>query len=39
MIVVFEVGKIVEEGIHSELMKTDGRYAEMYKNQEAWYAA
>lgn len=38
-IVVFEEGKIVEEGIHSELMKVDGRYAEMYKNQEAWYAA
>ena len=38
-IVVFEEGKIVEEGIHSELMKVDGRYAEMYKNQETWYAA
>jgi ATP-binding cassette subfamily B protein len=38
-IIVFENGKIVESGVHGELMKTDGHYAKMYKNQESWYAA
>ncbi|MBL4937334.1 ABC transporter ATP-binding protein [Clostridium sp. YIM B02515] len=38
-IVVFENGVIVEEGIHSELITLNGRYAEMYRNQQEWYAA
>lgn len=38
-IVVFENGQIIEEGIHSELIKLNKRYAEMYRNQEEWYAA
>lgn len=38
-IVVFENGRIIEEGLHCELLKLNGRYAEMYSNQEAWYAA
>lgn len=38
-IVLFKNGRIAEEGTHHELMKIDGEYAKMYKNQEAWYAA
>lgn len=36
-IVVFNEGKISEEGIHKELLKKDGIYSKMYKNQESWY--
>jgi ATP-binding cassette subfamily B protein len=31
--------RIAEEGIHKDLLKKNGIYAEMYKNQESWYAA
>lgn len=36
---VFNEGKIAEEGIHKDLLNEDGIYAEMYKNQESWYIA
>lgn len=35
-IVVFDKGKVVENGTHKELMQTKGIYAEMYSLQEAW---
>ena len=35
-IVVFDKGKVVENGTHKELMETKGIYAEMYSLQEAW---
>ena len=38
-IVVFNDGKIEEEGTHKELLTIDGIYKEMYKNQESWYVA
>lgn len=38
-IVVYNEGKVTEEGIHKELLKQDGIYATMYKNQESWYVA
>ncbi|MCM0647727.1 ATP-binding cassette domain-containing protein [Clostridium swellfunianum] len=38
-IVVFENGRIIEEGTHHHLMNLDGEYAKMYKNQESWYVA
>ncbi|MDT8718396.1 ABC transporter ATP-binding protein [Clostridium sp. 19966] len=38
-IIVFDTGKVVEEGTHHELMILDGIYAKMYKIQEEWYAA
>jgi len=38
-IVVFNDGKIAEEGIHRDLLNKDGIYAKMYKNQESWYVA
>lgn len=38
-IVVFNDGKIAEEGIHKDLLKKDGIYSEMYTNQESWYTA
>ena len=37
-IVLFEKGYIAEQGSHDELMKSGGLYAQMYKNQESWYA-
>jgi ABC-type multidrug transport system fused ATPase/permease subunit len=37
-ILVFDAGKIVEEGNHDELMKLNGRYTQMYNAQAQWYA-
>lgn len=36
-IVVFDKGKIVEDGTHNELMKKGGKYAELYQSQARWY--
>lgn len=36
-IAVFTDGKIVEYGTHSELMKIDGVYAEMFSKQAQYY--
>lgn len=36
-IVLLEGGKIIEDGSHDELMKLDGRYAEMFKLQATGY--
>ena len=36
-ILVFDKGKIVEDGSHEELIKRDGLYAKMYKAQAKWY--
>ena len=36
-VVVFEGGKIIEDGEHSSLMQQGGRYAEMYNTQKSWY--
>ena len=36
-IVMFEDGKIVEQGTHDELMSADGRYAYMYQVQAQYY--
>lgn len=36
-IVVFDKGKVVEEGSHDELMQKGGIYAQMYRIQESWY--
>lgn len=36
-ILVFDQGKIVEEGSHEELIKRNGQYATMYKKQAQWY--
>lgn len=36
-IVVFEGGRIVEQGTHADLLATDGRYARMFKLQAAGY--
>ena len=36
-IVVFDSGKIVEEGSHENLMKQDGKYSKMFKVQAEWY--
>ena len=38
-IIVFEDGKVAEEGNHTQLLERDGIYAEMYKMQETWYIA
>mgnify|MGYP001027612805 FL=1 len=38
-ILVFHEGRIVEEGIHAELMQKGGLYAEMYAAQAQWYTA
>ena len=36
-ILVFDKGKIVEDGNHGELMAQNGAYAKMYKAQAKWY--
>lgn len=36
-ILVFDKGKIVEDGTLDELLKNDGLFAEMYKSQAKWY--
>ncbi|MCL2212290.1 MAG: ABC transporter ATP-binding protein/permease [Oscillospiraceae bacterium] len=36
-ILVFDEGKIVEDGSHEELMGQGGLYADMYKAQAKWY--
>jgi len=36
-ILVFDKGKIVEDGSHEELIKKDGTYAKLYKAQARWY--
>jgi len=36
-IIVFNAGKVEEQGTHEELMQNDGIYAKMYKAQENWY--
>ena len=36
-ILVFKDGEIIEDGSHSELMKNNGYYAEMYRAQAKWY--
>lgn len=37
-ILVFDKGRIVEDGSHEELMARNGLYAEMYRAQARWYA-
>jgi ABC-type multidrug transport system fused ATPase/permease subunit len=32
-IIVFERGKIIEEGSHAQLMKLNGRYAQLWRMQ------
>jgi ATP-binding cassette subfamily B protein len=36
-IVVLEEGRVVEEGRHADLLRRNGRYAEMYSIQASWY--
>ena len=36
-ILVFDEGRIVEDGNHDELMQQNGLYADMYKAQAKWY--
>ncbi len=36
-IIVFDDGKIIEEGDHSELLAKGGKYAALYKEQAQWY--
>ena len=38
-ILVFDEGRIVEEGSHAELMERNGLYAKMYRAQSQWYVA
>ena len=38
-ILVFDNGRIVEDGSHSELIKKNGKYAEMFHAQAQWYVA
>lgn len=38
-ILVFEDGKIVEDGSHEELLEYQGIYADMYLAQKSWYQA
>lgn len=37
-IIVFDKGKIVQDGTHEELLKVEeGLYAKLYKEQAKWY--
>jgi len=36
-ILVFQEGRIIEDGSHQELMERNGCYAEMYREQAKWY--
>ena len=36
-IIVFDKGKIVEEGTHGQLMGLGGKYAQLYRSQAKWY--
>ena len=36
-ILVFQDGRIIEDGSHRELMRKDGYYAKMYRVQAQWY--
>lgn len=36
-ILVFDKGRIVEDGNHAQLMKLNGLYARMYRAQAQWY--
>lgn len=36
-ILVLKEGKLVEQGNHEELMRMNGEYAKMYKEQSKWY--
>ena len=36
-IVLFDEGKVAEEGNHEELMKQNGRYAQMFEIQAQYY--
>ena len=36
-ILVFDNGRIVEDGSHEELLKMQGLYARMYQAQAQWY--
>lgn len=38
-IVVFEKGKIIEQGKHTNLLEQCGVYAKMYNLQESWYSS
>lgn len=36
-IIVFEKGKVAEDGTHEELMGLNGLYSQMYQAQKSWY--
>lgn len=36
-IIVFDHGRIAEEGTHQELLARDGKYAKLYREQAKWY--
>ena len=36
-ILVFDEGRIIEDGTHDELMNLNGKYREMYDAQSEWY--
>ncbi|MBO5486949.1 MAG: ABC transporter ATP-binding protein, partial [Eubacterium sp.] len=36
-IIVLQRGKLVEQGTHDELMKQNGYYATLYREQAKWY--
>ena len=36
-IIVIDDGRIIEDGNHDELMKQQGMYCKMFREQSAWY--
>ena len=36
-IIVFDNGRVVEDGSHAELMRLGGKYAQLYAAQAQWY--